>query len=272
MTEKFPLVVEPDVLEAHLSDDDLIIVDLSKTQQYTQAHVPGALHMDYRLVVTAHPPIMGLLPETEQLQAIAATLGLQPDKTVVAYDEEGGGKAARLLWTLHAMGHTHVALLNGGIHAWANENHPLESAVHAAEPPDQYPVHINEEVIARRNFILTNLENESIALLDTRTTYEYTGAKKFAERGGHIPGAVNMDWVLLMDQSNNYKLKPAETIDAMLSDLGMSKDKEVVVYCQSHHRSALTYIALKFLGYNKVRGYPGSWSDWGNAPDTPVET
>jgi thiosulfate/3-mercaptopyruvate sulfurtransferase len=266
-----PLVIEPAVLEQHLRDDNLVIVDLCKTQQYQQAHVPGALHLDYRAIIAARPPVMGLLPDTEQLQDAATQLGLTPEKHVVAYDEEGGGKAARLLWTLDVMGHKRLSLLNGGIIAWANEKHPLEATPNTAQSVGSYPIAINEQALARKDYILSHLDDDSVALLDARTTHEYKGEKKFAEKGGHIPGAVNMDWMLLMDQSNNYKLKPEQDINAMLGDLGIDKNQDVVVYCQSHHRSALTYVALKSLGYDKVRGYPGSWSEWGNAPDTPVE-
>ena len=80
-----------------------------------------------------------------------------------------------------------------------------------------------------------------------------------------------MDWVLLIDQNNHLKLVAEDDIHAMLTERGVSKDKEIIVYCQTHHRSALTYVALKSLGYNNVKGYPGSWSEWGNLTDTPVE-
>jgi thiosulfate/3-mercaptopyruvate sulfurtransferase len=266
-----PLIIEPQQLTQYLDDGRLIIVDLCKTEQYLQAHVPGAIHMDYRQIIAAKPPVMGLLPELPQLQEIASKIGLTEDKVVVAYDEEGGGKAARLLWTLDAMGHRQLSLLNGGIIAWLAEKCPIESTVNVANSQIDYPIQLHESVIARKDFILESLQNDSVAILDTRSTYEYTGEKKFSERAGRIPGAVNMDWILLMDRENHFKLQPTDKIETMLSELGISPDKEIIVYCQTHHRSALTYVVLKSLGYENVRGYPGSWSEWGNLSDTPVE-
>jgi len=97
------------------------------------------------------------------------------------------------------------------------------------------------------------------------------GSSVLAARGGHIPGAVNMDWVLAMDKARDLRLRSPEELRRMLERRGVTPDKEVIVYCQTHHRSSHTYVMLKSLGYPRIRGYPGAWSAWGNRRDTPVE-
>lgn len=214
---------------------------------------------------------MGLLPDADTLSQLFSSIGLTPDTHVIAYDEEGGGAAARLLWTLDALGHEHSSLLNGGLHAWVNESHPVDNAPVQATP-SHYKASIVDTAIANQAFIREHLDDDNVVLLDSRSPEEYRGEKKFAERAGRIPGAVNLDWFNVMDQNHNMRLKPEDELRALMEERGLSEDKTVVTYCQSHHRSALTYFALKVLGYSKIKGYPGSWSDWGNAEDLPLET
>jgi thiosulfate/3-mercaptopyruvate sulfurtransferase len=269
-TESLSLLVEPEVLEQHLDDTGLRIVDLSKADTYRQYHVPGAVHLDYASIVHAEKPAMGLLPNDEHLSQVFSALGITADTHVVAYDDEGGGRACRLLWTLDVVGHRKFSLLNGGLHAWANEGHPLSN-----EPvqivPSSYDVRRTEKGIADKDYVLAHLKDADLALLDTRTPEEFSGLKRYAERGGHIPGAVNMNWVLAMDDSRNLRLLPESQLRPLLKNLDVTPDKEVITYCQTHHCSAHTYIVLKTLGYQKVRGYHGAWSEWGNDPNTPVE-
>lgn len=268
---RLPLLVEPDQLEEHLGEDRLLVVDLSNPDAYARGHVPGAVNLAYASLIRAAPPAMGLLADEAQLSRALSAIGLTPEHHVVAYDNEGGGRAARLLWTLDVLGHRHFSLLNGGLHAWAGGGHPLDGQP-ARPTPSAYTACIqNPAAMADKDYIRSRLGQPELALLDARTPAEYQGRDVRAARGGHIPGAVNMSWTDAMDQGRALRLKPDAALKRMLEDLGVTPDKEVVVYCQTHHRSAHTYMVLKHLGYPKVRGYPGAWSEWGNDAELPVE-
>lgn len=265
-----PLVVEPAVLEKHLGTEDLLIVDLCRPEIYAQGHVPGAVHIDYAQIVAAQPPIMGVLPTAAHLSEVFSSMGMWPYNYVVAYDDEGGGRASRLLWTLDVIGHSKASLLNGGLQAWLSERRPI-SHEPVKRPRSQYSVKISGEAMADKNYIIRHLRDPNVIILDTRSPGEYRGENKRAERTGHIPGALNFDWVNAIDKARNLRLKPAVELKQTLSQIGVTPDKEVIAYCQTHHRSAHTYIVLKSLGYTRIKGYPGSWSEWGNSLDTPIE-
>lgn len=269
-TPQLPLIVEPEELEHQLGQEAILVVDLCKPEIYAQSHIPGAVHLDYAQIVAVNRPVMGLLPSESQLNEVFSSIGLTPEHHVVAYDDEGGGRASRLLWTLEAMSHSRFSLLNGGLHAWTLEQRALKSGTET-RAHSHYRVQRQETVIADKSYILKHIGDPTVVLLDARSVDEYLGSKRFAERGGHIPGAVNLDWLQTMDRDSGLRFKPAEELRAMLTALGVTPDKEVVCYCQSHHRSAHSCMMLKNLGFTRVRGYPGSWSDWGNSPDTPVE-
>jgi len=265
-----PLLVEPELLERRLGDAQLFIVDLCQREAYLQSHIPGAAHLAYAQIVHAQPPMLGLLPDNASLAKLLSSIGLRRDHHVVAYDEEGGGRAARLLWTLDVIGHPAFSLLNGGLTAWQEEQRPLTDAV-TPRPPSEYRIERADRSLATKEYILTHLRDPGVVLLDTRSPAEFRGDDKRAARAGHIPGARNFDWIRAMDVSRALRFKPAEELRAELAALGVTPDKEVIAYCQTHHRSAHTYIVLKSLGYPRIKGYPGSWSEWGNSPDTPVE-
>jgi len=265
-----PLVVEPAELVRNLDAEKLLIVDLCRPETYAQTHVPGAVHVDYSQIVAARPPAMGMLPGEAQLSEVFSSIGLTPDSHVVAYDDEGSGRASRLLWTLDVIGHSHYSLLNGGLQAWLNDRHPVSSEA-VRRPRSQYTVKFPETAVADKNYIVSHLHDPNVVFVDTRTPAEYRGETRRAERAGHIPGAINFDWVNAIDQTRSLRLKPAQELKQVLSQMGVTPDKEVIAYCQTHHRSAHTYIVLKSLGYPRVRGYPGSWSEWGNSPETPIE-
>jgi thiosulfate/3-mercaptopyruvate sulfurtransferase len=265
-----PLLIEPDALEPRLGEPGLLVVDLSKPELYGRMHLPGAVHLDYARIVTSQPPVMGLLPDATSISRVFSDIGLRPETHVVAYDDEGGGRAARLLWTLAAYGHTTYSLLNGGLHAWANEGHTLSHE--PVEPtPTDYRAEYKGDVVASREEIQAALGSPELKLLDTRSPKEFNGSDKRAHRAGHIPGAVNLDWTLFMDPQRNLRLKPERDLRGMLAEKGIGPEDQVVTYCQTHHRSAHTWLVLSHLGMPRPRGYPGAWSDWGNREDTPVE-
>ena len=127
------------------------------------------------------------------------------------------------------------------------------------------------EPLADTDYILSRLGDPDFALLDSRTPQEFSGEKKFSARGGHIPGAELLNWVDTMDQSRNLRLKLEVELRKMLAQRELTSDREIVCYCQSHHRSSHSYIMLKALGYPRIKGYPGAWSAWADRADTPVE-
>ena len=265
-----PLIIEPEILEKSLGYDNLLIVDLSKADTYRKMHIPGAVHLEYPRILGAEKPRMGLLPDDATLARVLSSIGIDEHTHVVAYDDEGGGRASRLLWTLEVAGHSRYSLLNGGLHAWANEGHPLDDA--AVTPGAKtFSVRHNNAACADTAYIIEHLDNPDCCLLDVRSPDEFNGVKRFADRAGHIPGAVNMEWTSAMDQGRNLRLKQADELTAQLAAIGVTPDREVIVYCQTHHRSAHTYIMLKSLGFERVKGYPGSWSVWGNSMELPVE-
>jgi thiosulfate/3-mercaptopyruvate sulfurtransferase len=271
MTEDLPLVMEPADLARRLEDEHLLILDLSKAQVYEQAHVPGAVHLDHSRLVHGEQPVPGLPPSPEELSALFSELGLRPDLHVVAYDDEGGGWAGRLLWTLELIGHEHWSYLNGGIHAWLAENHP--STTVPGEPrPSQYSVtEFRSEPRADIDYLLEHYQDDDLVVWDARSEDEFTGMRAFARKGGHIPGAVHYEWTRAMDRDHHLRLRDPDELRRELESLGITPDKEVITHCQTHHRSGLTWLVGRWLGYPRIRGYPGSWAEWGNHLDTPVD-
>lgn len=270
MSVKLPLIIEPSELKKHIDTDDVLIIDLSSPATYVQYHIPGAVFLNYEWIVRVEQPRMGLLPTEEQLNNVLGSLGLTADTHVVVYDDEGGGRACRFLWTLDVAGHKHFSLLNGGLQAWSNHGNKISSTI-SYPTPCEYQTEMNFEPVATRQYILDHLSDDNVVILDTRNPAEFNGSKVFAQRGGHIPGAVNIEWTDAIDKEHDMRLKPESELREMLENQGMTTDKTIVTHCQTHHRSAHTYIMLKSLGYKKIKGYPGSWSDWGNEPNTPIE-
>lgn len=267
-----PMLVDPAELPDLLDDPRIRVVDLAHEELHHEQHLPGAVHLPYAALVENRPPVGGLLPPVERLERTMSALGIGPDTHVVAMDAEGGGAAGRLLWTLEVLGHERVSLLDGGLRAWINEGHPVTAEPTPSPEPADFNASYSNEHVATAEYIMQRLGKPDIALLDARSADEYEGVNVRAARGGHIPGAVHYEWTTAMDRARNLRLRGEAVLREDLEALELTPDREIVVYCHTHHRSAFSYAMLRILGYERVRGYPGSWSDWGNREDTPVET
>lgn len=263
-----PLVIEPGDLLARLDAPNLIVVDLTSAARYDAGHIPGAHFVDPKRTQLGQPPAPGLLPTHSSLEALFGELGHTPNAVYVVYDDEGGGWAGRFIWLLDVIGHKFYHYLDGGLHAWVGAGAPLSTDV-PTSGGRPVPLTLHDEPTATREYLQSRLGAADLAIWDARNPAEYSGEKVLAAKGGHIPGAINFEWTAGMDKTRDLRIRT--DMAQILKDLGITPDKEVITHCQTHHRSGFTYLVAKALGYPRVKGYAGSWGEWGNHPDTPVE-
>lgn len=265
------LLAPPAAFLAASREPGALLLDVRDPELRAAGHLPGAVALPYASYVVPRPPAMGGLPELEALAPVLGAVGYAPERLILAYDEGGSGKAARLIWTLAALGHTRMALLDGGLSALLNETTTLLTQEPTPVTPTMPQLAWADGIVADRNWVMAHLCDPDVLLLDTRSAGEYAGFDVRAAHGGHIPGAVNLDWSTAFDPGRLPRTKPIEHLRTQFLAAGIDPAREIVVYCQTHHRSAHTWVVLKALGYPRVRGYAGAWSEWGNTPGLPIE-
>ena len=264
-----PATITVEELAARSSSDDLLIVQVTSPAVFAQAHIPGAMHVAPTDLVRGHPPAPGELPPESALTALFRRIGLTAGRTVVTYDDEGGGWAGRLAWTLDVIGHRDWVYLDGGLHAWAAAGLPLRTGPPSVADPSDIEIAVDPEPIARIEAVREALEEPDATIWDCRSAEEYAGVKPTAARNGHMPGATHLDWLDLIDRRRDMRL--IEDVGGCLASRGIGPERNVIVHCQTHHRSGLAYMVARLLGFPRIRAYPGSWSEWGNRDDTPIE-
>lgn len=242
---------------------------MASAEAYVRYHLPGALLVEPAALVNGQPPAPGKLPGLARLEALFGRLGYSADQHFILYDDEGGGWAGRFGWTLDVVGHGNWSYLDGGIHAWAEVEGPLASGA-CIYPDTTSPVlEIHTGPIAEIDDVLAAIEDPGQTIWDVRSREEYLGLRTGSARAGHIPGARHLDWMQLKDPDRSTRL--VDGLPELLATHGVDPARPTITHCQTHHRSGLSYMVGRLLGFSDIRAYHGSWSEWGNRQDLPVE-
>jgi thiosulfate/3-mercaptopyruvate sulfurtransferase len=263
------LLTTPDELSRALnSDHPPLLLDLRAPEDFANGHIHGAIHLDLwgvSLIDTDPAPLRAFMWMIDHLFNLR---GVDASTPVVVYDHQSGVRAARAFWFLEYFGHPSVQMLDGGFTAWQRAGLPVSTE---ALPPNKstWSGTPQPSTIATWRDVKERLGTAGTVLLDTRTDGEYEGTTVRAKRGGAIPGAVHIEWTRNLTPEGDFK--PAVELRAMYEASGVTPDKEVVTYCQGGYRAAHAYIALRLLGYPRVRNYTGSWKEWGDREELPIE-
>jgi thiosulfate/3-mercaptopyruvate sulfurtransferase len=258
-----------DELKSRLQDPRLVVLDLRPPEAYSNGHIPGARSFDIfgiSLIDTRPEPLRAYLWLIEHL---IQAKGINDDSTIVIYDDVAGMRSARLFWFLEFFGHDDVHVLNGGFTAWQAAGLPITHDAVVVPEHGNFKMKQRRELLATADDVVSRLNKPSTVIIDTRSDDEYTGKWVRAARGGAIPGTVHLEWTNNLD-ANGF-MKSAEELKQMYTAKGILPEKEVIPHCHGGYRSAHTYLALRLIGYPKVRNYLGSWGEWGNRLDLPIE-
>ena len=272
------VLVETDWVAEHLNDPDIRLVECDEdVLLYDLGHIPGAVKLDW--VGELNDPIMRDYLQKDGFEQLMREKGITNDTTVVFYGDKNNWWATYAFWVFQLFGHTNAKLMNGGRKKWIDEGRELTTDVPRATPTNYTaPQRSDTEIRAFRDEVLQALKQGDIALVDVRSNDEYTGKKlhmpeypqEGALRGGHIPGAQNIPWATAVKEDSTFKSR--EELEHIYGTKGITRDKDVIAYCRIGERSSHTWFVLTYLlGYDKVRNYDGSWTEWGNSVGVPIE-
>jgi thiosulfate/3-mercaptopyruvate sulfurtransferase len=273
------VLVSTDWVAAHLDDPAVRIVESDEDALlYASGHIPGAVEVDWTRDL--NDPLQRDYLDGERFAALMGRIGATPETTIVFYGDKNNWWACYAYWVFQLFGHTNARLMDGGRLKWEKEGRPLVREV-PRPATTEYPVPRRDDAPIRafRDQVLRHVEARG-RLIDVRSPAEYTGEKlhmpeypnEGALRGGHIPGAANVPWARAVDTSDGT-FKTADDLRAIYEgEAKLAADDDVVVYCRIGERSSHTWFVLtRLLGYERVRNYDGSWTEWGNLVGAPIE-
>ena len=272
------VLVDTDWVAAHLNDPNIRLVESNEdVLLYSTGHVPGAINIDWH--ADLNDPVVRDYVNSEKFAALLSRHGITPETTVVFYGDKNNWWATYSFWVFQLFGHTNAKVMNGGRLKWVQESRPLSKET-PNYAPSQYPLPQRDDsrIRAFRDEVLDHQAAHK-PLIDVRSPREYSGEllhmsdypQEGALRGGHIPGAKSVPWARAANADGTFK--SADDLRAIYEDeAGLRADQDVVAYCRIGERSSHTWFVLTYLlGYPRVRNYDGSWTEWGNAVQVPIE-
>jgi thiosulfate/3-mercaptopyruvate sulfurtransferase len=270
-------LVDTEWVAQHLDDPNVRIVESDEDSLlYAMGHVPGAVQVDW-FTTLQHPLRRDFLTK-EQFEEVASSTGITNDTTVVFYGDKSNWFACYALWLFQYYGHQKVKIMDGGRLKWEKENRPLVKEVPSYARSIYRAKDADKTIRAFRDEVLKQ-SNDRKPLVDVRSPKEYSGEllhmpnypQEGATRGGHIPGAVSIPWAMAVNDADST-FKSADELRAIYEGKGVKSAEKVIAYCRIGERSSLTWFVLKYLlGYPNVKNYDGSWTEWGNLVDAPIE-
>ena len=272
-----PVLVSTDWLAEHREDAKVVVAEVDENPDlYEEGHIPGAAKLHWR--DDLQDPIERDVVDKATFEQLLGGLGIGNDTTVVLYGDKNNWFAAYAYWYLKVYGHEDVRILDGGRQKWIDEGRELTTEVPTAQSTAYTARERDESIRAYRDQVREWLEADERALVDVRSPGEYAGdliappgyEQEGAQRGGHIPGAASIPWATAVRDDGTFKT--ADELREVYGGKGVTPDKQVTAYCRIGERSAHTWFVLReLLGYEHVRNYDGSWTEWGNLVDVPIE-
>ena len=256
----------------NLNNDNVKIIDIRKPEDYNAGHIPGALNLPYTELQVETNGVKGMVPSDEDISTKLSNLGVQSTDTVIIYDHIKNLWSTRLLWTLAVYGHEDARLMDGSYGLWEKEGKNITtepSSIKASKY--KFTGKPKPELVIGIDQVLSSINDASSVVLDTRSADEYAGRDVRAERGGHIPEAIHVEWVQNVDADG--KFLSADKLRSLYGGASITDDLDIYTLCQTAVRATHSWFVLEdLLGYDDVAVYDGSWTEWGNLPDTPIDS